>query len=140
MATARDRGNPLWAIVAVALLLCCGLPVYSWYAISRDQDAKAAFKPVALSFLDAWRDGDPARAEPLTCDITREDLTRRFREEDLASHGTVEVHARTTDSGTSYFAESDLTFADGRRHRYRLIMAEADGGWRVCSFKETYYR
>jgi hypothetical protein len=128
-----DDGNPLPVIFGAALLICCGTPIYTWWRIGHDNEAKAEMKPVVASFLDAWRAGDADATGRLSCDGRRDEILAYVRDRKLVGYDALEMREKSNKYGTSFYAEVDLTFADSRENAAHLYMEDEDGGWRVCS-------
>jgi hypothetical protein len=133
MAAARDDANPIPWIIGVMVVLCCGGPFFVWWRIGADRDARAEIRPVVVSFLDAWRDGDAEAAGKLSCAGSRPQTMRRVREIDVTAYELVTVDSKSGKYGTRHYAEAKVSYAEGYDATVTLHM-ENEGGWKVCVF------
>lgn len=129
--------HPYW-LIPIALLMCLGCPVYVGWTTITDRADKAGMTDAATSYLDAWRDGQPVRAEEWICGSERKKAVSQRRlpfPGDLKLTGyriiEAEVH-RDSETPTLYSVDVELALADGRQRTARYWMSDEHAGWRVC--------
>jgi hypothetical protein len=138
-AAPSNRGlHPYW-LVALVVFACLGCPTYVVWTTFTDRVDKAGMTAAATSYLDAWRDGQPSRAEGWICGSERAKQPSHRRlpypgDEDLDSYRLVKAKVHRRSRGpTTYSVEAELLYADGKRRLMRYWMSDERAGWRVCT-------
>jgi hypothetical protein len=134
----RRKGDDQFMIliVVIGLLTCVCFPAQVAYTMWADPKAAAGMTAAATRYLDALRDGDPAKAYQWICRSQQKQypLSRWlsiYTFPDIASYqitGTKITRRRTT----RYIVETEIHYADGQVRPWSINMSDEKAGWRVC--------
>jgi hypothetical protein len=132
----RRRWPLILAIVAVALLLCCGGVGYGIYRLVVGVSAPA--RDAATGFVEKLERGDTDAAYESLCAQTKEAFSRDKFDDFLATqqkitgHSTVGFSVNTSGGRETATVTMRLTNVDGSTTQHEFPLVKEGGTFRVC--------
>ena len=132
----RRRWPLILAIVAVALLLCCGGVGYGIYRLVWGSTAPA--RDAATSFVQNLEHGELNAAYESLCTQTRESFSReRFSDflatqEKITGHSTVGFSVNSAGGRDTATVTMQLTHPSGGTTRHEFALVKEGGTYHVC--------
>lgn len=127
-------------MVAIGLMLCCGVPGGAYYTYQRDKKDEVGIRAAGDAYLAAVVGGDLGTAYDLLCEADRKQESRE-RWMNRAPLDPAPAGYRIIDVTFEYSAESptyrwvvaEISYSGRPSREVRILVQPHDSAWKICN-------